>query len=302
LSLVLGELVPKRFALQRVEAIALTAAVPIDVLATFFRPFIAALSASTNLIVRLLGGDPSASKDQISGEELRDLVAAHEDLSADERRLIDDVFDAGDREGQGFVAIVNETFAEGFPLKAEGAPTEGFGIERFVQEARDGTSTWDMYIGVTPFLEMIALAESGAIEPWDPYLPAGFLDDLRRVTALFRATRRRHHAVSTELVATHHDANERLIRARTHRLFAYRVEFIEAVDDFQLRTASACLAHGQLGSFFRPGFFEQFRHPGKLTWPDDDIDERCPLENFVLILLCHASKHADRYVRAFFLE
>lgn len=98
LSLVLGELVPKRFALQRVEAIALTAAVPIDVLATFFRPFIAALSASTNLIVRLLGGDPSASKDQISGEELRDLVAAHEDLSADERRLIDDVFDAGDRE------------------------------------------------------------------------------------------------------------------------------------------------------------------------------------------------------------
>lgn len=73
---------------------------------------------------------------------------------------------------------VNETFAEGFPLKAEVAPTEGFGIERFVQEARDGTSTWDMYIGVTPFLEMIALAESGAIEPWDPYLPAGFLDDL----------------------------------------------------------------------------------------------------------------------------
>jgi hypothetical protein len=35
-----------------------------------------------------------------------------------------------------------------------------------------------MYIGVTPFLEMIALADSGAIEPWDPYLPAGFLDDL----------------------------------------------------------------------------------------------------------------------------
>jgi ABC-type glycerol-3-phosphate transport system substrate-binding protein len=39
-------------------------------------------------------------------------------------------------------------------------------------------STWDMYIGATPFLEMIQLAESGSIEPWDPYLPAGFLDNI----------------------------------------------------------------------------------------------------------------------------
>lgn len=98
LSLVLGELVPKRIALQRAERVALIAAAPIDWLATLFRPFIAALSPSTNGLVRLLGGDPSASKEQISGEELRDLVAAHEDLSVEERELIDDVFNAGDRE------------------------------------------------------------------------------------------------------------------------------------------------------------------------------------------------------------
>lgn len=73
---------------------------------------------------------------------------------------------------------VNEDFNKTFPLKAEVAPTQGFGIERFVQEARDKTSTWDMYIGVTPFLEMIALANSGTIEPWDEYLPDGFLDDI----------------------------------------------------------------------------------------------------------------------------
>lgn len=73
---------------------------------------------------------------------------------------------------------VNADFNETFPLDAQVAPTQGFGIERFVQEARDQTSTWDMYIGATPFLEMIQLAESGSIEPWDPYLPAGLLDDL----------------------------------------------------------------------------------------------------------------------------
>lgn len=98
LSLVLGELVPKRLALQRVESVALASAGTIDVIAKIFRPFIALLSVSTNAIMRVFGGDPHAAKDQISGEELRDLVAAHEELSVEERELIDDVFAAGDRE------------------------------------------------------------------------------------------------------------------------------------------------------------------------------------------------------------
>jgi len=98
LSLVLGELVPKRIALQRVEKVALFGAIPIDFIAKIFRPFIVALSVSTNAIVRLLGIDPHAAKEAMTGEELRDLVAAHEELSEEERNLIDDVFAAGDRE------------------------------------------------------------------------------------------------------------------------------------------------------------------------------------------------------------
>ncbi len=60
----------------------------------------------------------------------------------------------------------------------EVAPTENFGIERFLVEAGEGTSTWDFYGGVTPFLEMIQLVESGAIEPWGPYLPEGTAEDV----------------------------------------------------------------------------------------------------------------------------
>jgi len=97
-SLTLGELVPKRIALQRVETVALYSAAPIDVMAKIFRPFIVGLSATTDAIVRLFGIDPKAAKEQISGEELRDLVAAHEELSEHERELIEDVFSAGDRE------------------------------------------------------------------------------------------------------------------------------------------------------------------------------------------------------------
>ena len=98
LSLVLGELVPKRIALQRVERVALFTAAPIDFIARLFRPFIVALSFSTNAIVRIFGIDPTAGKESISGEELRDLVAGHEELSEEERNLIDDVFEAGERE------------------------------------------------------------------------------------------------------------------------------------------------------------------------------------------------------------
>jgi putative hemolysin len=97
-SLVLGELVPKRLALQRSEAIALLVAGPLDRLAALFRPLIWLLSKSGDALVRLLGGDPGANRESISGEELRDLVAAHESLGRDERALIDDVFSAGGRQ------------------------------------------------------------------------------------------------------------------------------------------------------------------------------------------------------------
>lgn len=98
LSLVVGELTPKRLALQRSEGFSLLVAAPLNTIAGLFRPIIWLLSKSTNALVRLLGGDPTQSGEAISQEELRDLVAAHESLSSDERRLIDEVFRAGERE------------------------------------------------------------------------------------------------------------------------------------------------------------------------------------------------------------
>lgn len=98
LSLVVGELTPKRLALQRAEGFSLLVAGPLNRIALIARPVIWLLSRSTDLLVRLFGGDPKVSGESISQEELRDLVAAHESLSSDERRLIDEVFRAGDRE------------------------------------------------------------------------------------------------------------------------------------------------------------------------------------------------------------
>lgn len=97
-SILLSELVPKRLALQRAEAVAQVVAAPLDRIASLARPVIWLLSKSTDVVVRLLGGDPGASRDSITEDELRGLVAAHESLSKDERKLIDEVFAAGERQ------------------------------------------------------------------------------------------------------------------------------------------------------------------------------------------------------------
>lgn len=94
LSLVLGELVPKRLALQKSAGVALAAAPVLDRFATLMRPVIWVLSLSTDALVRLLGGDPNATSEQLSEEELRHLVSTHEDLDEQERRILRDVFTA----------------------------------------------------------------------------------------------------------------------------------------------------------------------------------------------------------------
>ena len=49
-----------------------------------------------------------------------------------------------------------------FPgLNYQIAPVEGFGIERFVAEAKNKESTWDVYVGQTPFVEMSAFIKAG---------------------------------------------------------------------------------------------------------------------------------------------
>jgi putative hemolysin len=62
------------------------------------RPLVWLLSRSTNLVVRLLGGDPALGRGVMTDEELRDLVTGTQALSPDERHIVGEVFDAGKRQ------------------------------------------------------------------------------------------------------------------------------------------------------------------------------------------------------------
>jgi putative hemolysin len=96
-SLVFGELVPKRVALHSTEKIALFVATPVSFVARLFKPLIWLLSRSSDLVLKLCGIDPKASREDISEEELVDLVTGHKALTEEERDIVEEVFNASER-------------------------------------------------------------------------------------------------------------------------------------------------------------------------------------------------------------
>jgi putative hemolysin len=88
LSLVVGELAPKRIALQRPEGWAKLAARPLAVTSTVTRPLVWLLSRSTDLLVRLAGGDPDAQREAISEEEVRDMIATQASFPPEQRTIL----------------------------------------------------------------------------------------------------------------------------------------------------------------------------------------------------------------------
>ena len=96
-TLVFGELAPKRIALQHPEGWAMAVASPLDVLASATRPAIWALSASTNLIVRLAGGDPRRQGTDVTEEEIREMIATQVSMTEHEKQVITGALEVGDR-------------------------------------------------------------------------------------------------------------------------------------------------------------------------------------------------------------
>ncbi len=96
-TLVLGELAPKRVAMQRAESWALVAARPLSALATITRPVIWLLSRSTDLVVRLFGGDPSRQREEVTEQELLDLVSMQTSFSPKQRLIIEGAFEISER-------------------------------------------------------------------------------------------------------------------------------------------------------------------------------------------------------------
>jgi putative hemolysin len=96
-TLVVGELAPKRLAVQRAERWGLLAARPLACLDALTRPVVWLLGTSSDLAVRLLGGDPSRQREQVTEDELAHLLAATSSFPPEQRSIISGAFEIGHR-------------------------------------------------------------------------------------------------------------------------------------------------------------------------------------------------------------
>lgn len=98
-TLIFGELVPKRIAMKKSEALALSVSGLISAISVLFKPIVWLLSVSTNAVLRLCGIDPNVEDDQVSEEEIRLLVETGGEKGAidrEEQDFIQNVFEFDD--------------------------------------------------------------------------------------------------------------------------------------------------------------------------------------------------------------
>lgn len=98
-SLVLGELAPKRMAMQKPEKIAFKVVGILLVVKRVCSPFVKILSFSTNCVVRLFGFDPNADEEVVTEEEIRMMVDVGEEKGVIEnlqKEMINNIFEFDD--------------------------------------------------------------------------------------------------------------------------------------------------------------------------------------------------------------
>lgn len=99
ITLVLGELFPKRLALQNSEAIAMFSVKPLLLISKITVPFVKILTVSTSLLMRIFGIDSEKLEEKVSEEEIRMMIDVGEEngvLNQTEKEMIDGIFEFDD--------------------------------------------------------------------------------------------------------------------------------------------------------------------------------------------------------------
>ena len=187
-TLVFGELVPKRVAMKKSEAVARFACGVVSMLAAVMRPLIWLLTVSTNAVLRLFSINPNEDDNEVSEEGLRMLIDLGEEkgaIEADEKEMIENIFEfnnmtAGD-------VMVHRTdmvmiWADDSAEEIEQA-IESSGLSRFPVYEEDA----DDIIGILSTREWLLNARKEHPKPLRELLrPAYFVPDSVRTDVLFR--------------------------------------------------------------------------------------------------------------------
>jgi putative hemolysin len=184
LTLVVGELAPKRIALQRPERWARRAARPLAVISTLTRPAVWLLSKSTDLLVRLAGADPRRQREEVTEEEVRDMIATGSVFRPEQRRILSEAIEIGERRLRDILVPRRDVVA----VPADASVAEAIGILVGTTHGRAPVYRGDLddVVGLVTLQDLVG-AEGRAVDHVRPVLALpesmGVLDALRRLQA-----------------------------------------------------------------------------------------------------------------------
>lgn len=164
LTLIFGELVPKRIGLHRAERVAVSVAGPVTLLARAFAPVVWFLSASTSVVVRLAGIKTDGGRPGVSEEEIKLLVTEQGSLLEEEKRMIHEIFELGDTVAREImvprvdVVLVEDTES----VRTASEIMQGTGYSRLPVFHEDR----DRIVGIALLKDLVGpLVRSGGDEP-----------------------------------------------------------------------------------------------------------------------------------------
>lgn len=187
-TLVFGELVPKRVAMQKAEQVARFASGVVNILAAAMRPLIWLLTISTNGVLRLIHIDPNAQDDKVSEEGIRMMVDIGEERGAietEEKEMIENIFEFNNMNAEDVMVHRTDMVMLWAEDSAEeiARTIEASGLSRFPVYEEDA----DDIIGILNTRDWLLNERASAPKPLRELLrPAYFVPESVRTDVLFR--------------------------------------------------------------------------------------------------------------------
>lgn len=186
LTLVFGELAPKRLGLQRAESVAKAVSGPITLLQKLTAPLIWLLARSTNAAARLLGVRPGSVRPGVTEEEIKLLVTEQGTLLEDEKRMIHEIFELGDMVAKEVMvprvdmAMLEDTTSVGEAIEV----FRSSGYSRLPVFHEDA----DSVVGIAMLKDLVGPAAAGRLEqPVANHLrPAVFVPETKPILVMLK--------------------------------------------------------------------------------------------------------------------
>jgi len=204
-SIIFGELVPKTLAVRRADTLALIVVRPVQWLATVMRPFVVLLTATTNLILRLLRVESRASLPGLTADELLAMLETAEDeglVEAEEADLIEEAFQFGRTTARSVMVPRVDVVA------LEASTTLGEAVDRFFTTGFSRIPVYqeslDAIVGILYVKDVFRILWSdpdAAARPCGEVVrPAYFVPDAKPIDELLRElrARRTHMAICVD--------------------------------------------------------------------------------------------------------